>query len=357
MTNRIQLIRNLLNESSCSHILISDIVDVMYVSGFKSSNAAILISKDKSLLLTDFRYKTAAESFCKKNPSWKVIICKESICSSLESIIPQGSTVGFQSSYLTFDNYNDLKRSLKKVGLVPLSSKISDQFIIKTPQEISSMRKAAAIGDSALKEITGSIRSGTTEYDLACKLNRLCGDMGSENPSFETIVLFGPRSALPHGRPGKKTLKTGDFILIDFGCTVNGYCSDMTRTFIMGKANSRQKTFYNIVKDAQEKAKEAARAGIAVNDLDSVARTFIKEAGYDEEFGHALGHGVGLRIHEAPRVSQRSQFILPEDSVVTIEPGIYCPGFGGVRIEDMVVIRKNDARELTHFPRELMEIV
>lgn len=356
MEERTTRIRKLIKEHGCTHILISDTVDVMYICGFKSSNAAVLISKKSNVLITDFRYKLSAEIFIKKNPDWKLVILKESIYSSLSSLIPSGSIIGYQSGYLTVDYYNNLKRSLKKCKYIPLSSEVSLMLAVKQKKEITLMKKAASIGDAALAEVVKSIHTGISEIDLACKLDRLCGEMGSEHPSFETIVLFGERSALPHGRPGKRKLKKGDFILFDFGCTVGGFCSDMTRTFVASKADDKHKFIYNIVKDAQETARKAACAGMTTDELDSKARKPIEMAGYGEEFGHALGHGVGIRVHEAPRVSPHVSIPLQEGMVVTIEPGIYIPEFGGVRIEDMIELRKNGSAVLTNFPRNLMEI-
>jgi len=356
MEERAAQIRELLKTQGCTHILVSDITDVQYICGFKSSNAAVLISKKNNVLLTDFRYKLSAELFIKKNPEWKLVILKESLYSSLSSLIPPGSVIGYQSGYLTVDNFFSLKKSLKKCKYIPLSSEVSLLLAVKFKKEITLMQKAASIGDAALEEVVKLICTGMSEIDLACKLDKLCSEMGSEHPSFETIVLFGERSALPHGRPGKRKLKKGDFILIDFGCTVGGFCSDMTRTFVSGKADEKHKFVYNVVKEAQEAARKAACAGMAADELDNKARKPIESAGYGEEFGHALGHGVGLRVHEAPRVSPHVSITLQESMVVTIEPGIYIPEFGGVRIEDMIELRKTGSRILTSFPRNLMEI-
>jgi Xaa-Pro aminopeptidase len=186
-------------------------------------------------------------------------------------------------------------------------------------------------------------------------LEDLCKKYGSEKPSFDTIVLFGPNSALPHGRPSDRKLKKGDWILFDFGCTVRGFCSDMTRTIVFGKAGDRQKQIYSIVLAAQGKAKQKIRPGIQACEIDMYARTVIDKAGYGDTFGHATGHGVGLQIHESPRLFKNNTTTLVPDMVVTVEPGIYISGFGGVRIEDMVVVTKKGYRSLTRTPRTLLE--
>src|SRR5512133_1111667 len=355
-SERLDQAKKLLQHLRCSHLLISDPADITYLSGFTSSNAALLISKRRNLILTDFRYKSAVDLFCKENTAWKYTILKERMYDALGEFIPEESIVGYQSDFLTVDNFNSLKRCLKKAKLISTGSSVSSLYIKKTVDELDKMKKAAAIGDQALEKLLVSIKTGITEIELARMLEYHCSELGSSKPSFDTIVLFGARAALPHGHPQNISLKKGDWILIDFGCTVDGFCSDITRTFVFGKASVRQRQIYSIVKDAQTAGRNAARAGMTARDLDSVARNIITAPGYGPHFGHALGHGVGLRIHERPRVSNRVDDVLIEQSVVTIEPGIYIDGFGGVRIEDMVVLDKKGAIELTHFKRDLIEL-
>ena len=195
-----------------------------------------------------------------------------------------------------------------------------------------------------------------SEKEVAYRLEELCRMYGSEKPSFDTIVLFGARSALPHGKPSNRRLKSGDWLLFDFGCTVQGYFSDMTRTVVMEKANKKQKYIYDIVATAQERAKKAIRPGVEACFVDSKARSVIEEAGYGETFGHPTGHGLGLIIHEKPSINKNIKTVLSKNMVFTIEPGIYINGFGGVRIEDMMVVTETGARSLTKSPRELLEI-
>lgn len=353
---RLELVKKLLKDKALTHVLISDLVDVEYVSGFRSSNALVLISAKKNLLFSDFRYKEAAEAFCSKNRQWNFQLVKENLFNSICAFMDERSVCGFQSNDLTVDKYDELTASGKNVRFVKLSSEISELFLQKTTSELASIKKAANIGDRAFELLTKKITEGISEAALAKELECLCGELGSERPSFETIVLFGSRAALPHGKPGKRRLKKGDFVLIDFGCTVNGFCSDMTRTVVFGKASKKQRQIYDIVLQAQKSACKAAKAGLSSKELDSVARSSITSAGYGEAFGHALGHGVGLRIHEKPRISFLSDSILKPNMVITIEPGIYIGNFGGVRIEDMVVINEKNARLLTSAPKELIEL-
>jgi Xaa-Pro aminopeptidase len=353
---RLVNIKKLLVQQSCSHILVTDTIDVEYISGFRSSNASLLITKRRNFLFTDFRYRESAEKFCRKNDAWKFICIQEGNFTWLTPYISAGSTIGYQSNTITVDQFQELRHIRKGLRFTRLSNQITDLSIRKTDREVRTMDQAAGIGDTAFMRVVKYLKVGVTEIEIARKLERICTDLGSQRPAFETIVLFGARSALPHGHPGTTRLHKGDWVLFDFGCTVDNFYSDMTRTVVAGKASARQRQFYDVVYRAQAHAREKARADIKASELDSYARSPIEAAGYGAEFGHATGHGVGLRIHERPRVSPHVDARLHERTVVTIEPGIYIPGFGGVRIEDMVVLKKERARLITHAPRELMEI-
>jgi Xaa-Pro aminopeptidase len=356
MISRIKAVRKILSTRSCTHLLITDTTDVEYISGFRSSNSTLLISANALQLFTDFRYSESAREFCRINKAWKFHQIEESNYKFLHSKIDPKATVGIQSDTVTLDQFHELKRVLPKAKFVPLSNEISNVSIQKLDKEIDSMRMAARAGDSALKALLPTIKKSMTEIEVAGNLESLCSKYGSQRPSFETIVLFGERSSLPHGRPGNRKLTAGDFILIDFGCVINGFCSDITRTFVFGKASDSQRKIYSIVQKAQKCAREAARSGIKACEVDLAARNVIEKSGYGAQFGHATGHGVGLRVHEKPRINKKNEIPLLENSVVTIEPGIYISELGGVRIEDMVVLTQNGSKTLTHSPRKLMEL-
>lgn len=351
---RLKSVLNCLKANKCTYLLITEPEDVEYISGFRSSNAAVLISVKEKLLFSDFRYKSSAEHFLKRNPEWKFVLAKESLYSSITEYFKPGDVVGFQSDILSVDSFTKLKKSAKKVTFEPLSGTISGLFVSKSAKEIQCMSNAAAIADKSFKELLSVIKPEMTEIEAARKLELFCLQNGSEGPSFETIVLSGPHSALPHGKPANNKLGSGKFVLIDFGCKYKGFCSDMTRTFAIGSASSQMKKIYSTVLDAQLLACKNARAGLFCDHLDNVARDVIAAAGFGEHFGHALGHGVGLKIHEQPRVSPHTHVLLEAGSVVTIEPGIYIPGFGGVRIEDMVVLSDKKADIITSTPKELL---
>jgi Xaa-Pro aminopeptidase len=355
LQSRIRAVRKIISGRQCTHALVTDPIDVEYISGFRASNAALLISPLRLELFTDFRYKEAASEFCRYS-KWKFTLMEESSFNYLKNKIGSGAVVGFQSDAVTIDRYRELKKALPKTKFVPLSSEVADIAVQKLDREIASMKAAARIGDKAFKALLPQIKKSMTELELARLLENICADFGSERPAFETIVLFGERSALPHGHPGERKLAGGDFILMDFGCTVNGFRSDMTRTVVYGEPSDVQRNIYNVVNKAQSAARAAARAGITGSELDGAARGPITESGFGEFFGHATGHGVGLRVHEKPRLGKNNETVLPENCVVTIEPGIYIPATGGVRIEDMAALNKKGSALLTHSTRKLIEL-
>lgn len=358
MTERLLKIHEMLGDAKLTHLLITDVVDVAYVSGFVASNAALLISKRSSRLFTDFRYETAVTAFCAAHPEWRYVKITSSLAEAIGRHVPAASRVGFQSDHCTVDEYKKFRHHFKDSRLVSCSNRINDLLMVKTTAEINCMTKAAAIADKAFDRLIsdGTLKKGVTEISVARRLEALCTEFGSEKPSFDTIVLFGANAALPHGKPGATTLKKGDFILIDFGCTLGGFASDMTRTLVFGKATEKQREIYHIVKDAQEFACAGAQAGMTGQEIDALARTMISKAGYAKEFGHSLGHGVGRRIHEAPKVGSHTVQKLPAQTVITIEPGIYLPDFGGVRIEDMAVLTSSGCMLLSHSIKELVEL-
>ncbi|MBD3345616.1 MAG: M24 family metallopeptidase [Chitinivibrionales bacterium] len=356
MKSRLSQLKSLLKKSNCTHILVTDIVDVRYFSGFRSTQAFLLVSKSDNYLISDFRYKEAGKEHCAQTGEWEFFEYNKSGFGFLAEIAPPSSRIGIQSNIVTLDQFDDLKRQCNKCIFVKLSTTVSSLCIPKFSSEITAMASAARIGDRALKSVLPRLKTGITEKEAAAELEALCARFGSEKPSFDTIVLFGARSALPHGQPSSAQLRKGDWILVDFGCTVDGFCSDMTRTMVYGKAGPKQKEIYAVVLKARKNARTHARAGITAAGLDRHARSIIKDHGFGDYFGHGTGHGVGLRIHEAPRVASAVKSRLPANAVVTIEPGIYLPDFGGVRIEDMILLEKNGNRVLTHSPRRLLEL-
>jgi Xaa-Pro aminopeptidase len=323
--------------------------------GFRSTNAFCILTPKKNILLSDFRYREAAVAFCRRSHQWVFSEIRENDFSFCRSSIPPGSVVGYQSNAMTVDQFGQLRHAVQKVRFVKLPAGFTDIFVPRTESELASIRQAAFIGDRAFSDLLHRIHTGTTEKEVAGFIEDRCRKYGSEKPSFDTIVLFGRRASLPHGRPSDVRLNRGDWVLCDFGCTVHGFCSDMTRTFVMGKVAAGQKKIYDIVLRAQECGKAAVTAGVRACSVDRACRRVISNAGYGKLFGHATGHGVGLRIHEKPRISKNDNTILRKGTVITVEPGIYGPSFGGVRIEDMVVVRDSGCEVITNAPRHLIE--
>jgi Xaa-Pro aminopeptidase len=345
-----------MHSQECNHILVSDSIDVRAVGGFSSSNAYLLLSDSKQLLFTDFRYASAATDFCRANPPWNFIPVAETGFSFLREHLPGGSVVGIESNTMTLDTYRALRAQLKGVKLKFLGSAVSALAVVKSEEEVKLMRRCARIGEQALHFTLEQLRCGMSERDVKSILEQECLRLGSQKPSFDTIVLFGARSALPHGVPSSRRLVLGDWVLFDFGCMIDGLCSDMTRTVVMGRASEQQRRIYDTVLKAQNAARKNICAGMPASTADAFARDIITQAGYGERFGHATGHGVGYRVHEEPRVSTKNHQPLPVGAVVTVEPGIYIPGFGGVRIEDMVYLKGEQSTLLTRFPRNLIEV-
>jgi Xaa-Pro aminopeptidase len=226
----------------------------------------------------------------------------------------------------------------------------------KDAEEVATIARAGGVATGALERTVRQVRAGMTELQIAGMLERELREGGSEGFPFETIIASGPRTALPHARAATRAIERGDWLLFDFGAIVEGYVSDVTRTFVVGRATEEQRAFYDVVREANARAAGAVRPGMTGRDADALARSYIEDHGFGESFGHGLGHGIGLEVHEAPRLSRIADAVLPVGAVVTIEPGIYRAGWGGVRIEDDVVLEEAAPRILTEFPRQLQEL-
>ncbi|MGY4708588.1 M24 family metallopeptidase [Mycolicibacterium sp. CBM1] len=338
-------------------ILVSDLVNVRYLSGFTGSNAALLVFAGDmpAVLATDSRYRTQAAH---QSPDLETVI--ERACGRrlvARAIADGARRIGFESHVVTVDGFDVLARELDDqpgAELVRASGVVEALREIKDAGEIALLRLACEAADAALGALVngGGLRPGRTERAVGRELEALMLEHGADGPSFETIVAAGANSAIPHHRPTDAVLAPGDFVKIDFGALVGGYHSDMTRTFVLGKAEPWQLEIYELVAAAQRAGREALDVGADLRDVDAAARTVIVDAGYGEYFGHGLGHGVGLQIHEAPGINSASAGTLLAGSVVTVEPGVYLPDRGGVRIEDTLVVGER-SELLTRFPKEL----
>ncbi len=347
-------LRKKLRQLNVDGILVTDLLNVKYLTGFTGSSGYAVITKTDAVFVTDFRYQEQAKHEVK---GFKIKIERGDRAKEVKELVDEYATgkLGFEDHNVTFGFYNKLLK--KKIRLKPLNTVIESMRIMKSPDEVQCIRKAASRAERAFIKLQPYIKPGITERKLALKLEALLKEEGCKTLPFGVIVASGFLSALPHASPTNKIIKKGDFIVFDWGGEYEGYYSDMTRTIVAkGKDTARQKEIYSIVLEAQKKALETVKPDIKAAAVDRAARNYIKQKGYDEYFGHGTGHGVGLAVHERPYISWRSKDVLKENMVFTVEPGIYLPRFGGVRIEEMVVVTKSGAEVLTSLPKKFTMI-
>ena len=338
-------------------LLVTSLPNVRYLTGFSGSSALLLVAPRDAVLITDFRYQTQAVD--EVGDMARVIIEAQSLWAGLWQQLgqfPGTSVVGFESAHLLHRDFQRLMEAGSRWQWRPTADLVEALRERKDADEVAQIEKAAGIATRALERTLAGVRAGMSELEVAGLLEHALRDEGSEGFPFPSIVAAGPRSALPHARASSAKVRDGDFLLLDFGAELGGYCSDITRTVVVGHANDEQREMYEIVKAANEQAARDIRPGMSGRDADAIARGYIERRGLGDLFGHGLGHGVGLEVHEAPRLSRTAEAPLTPGSVVTIEPGVYRPGWGGVRIEDDVVLDASGPRILTQFTRELIEI-
>ena len=324
-------------------LLVTDLANIRYLTGFTGSSARAVVTLKGAWFFTDFRYDSQARDELSDAGGFKIRILKKGWIEGVAALVRRfkRSSLSFEESNLTYEAFRGLKRALKGVRLRPVSGFVESLRQVKDPLEIELLGTAAAIADEGFKEagrLIGKCEKGLTELDVCAAIERVLKKKGATGPSFDIIVASGARSALPHGTPGDKRIKKGEFVIVDMGALYKGYHSDATRTFITGRATKRHKEIYDTVKKAHDLAISAVKPGVKAADIDRVARDYIERAGFGKYFGHGTGHGTGLNIHEGPNISPNGKATVARGMVFTIEPGIYLPGFGGVRIEDMVLV-------------------
>lgn len=323
-----------------------------YLSMFHSTSYDIVVAKDKAYLLTDFRY---AEAAAELSDVYEIVMVKADY-SVFEFLHDLGiRRLGLEFKHTTVEYYNKIKESLAgEARVLPFDGAIEKMRAIKDETEIAAITMAERIGDKAFSYILDEIKPGVSEKQIALKLEMKMRELGASGLSFDTIVVSGERTSMPHGEPSDKLIENGDFVTMDFGCVYDGYCSDMTRTVAVGSVTKEQKKIYDIVWRAQTATCAAVTVGMKGSELDSIARMIISAEGYGDCFGHGLGHGVGLEIHEAPTANMHSAEILKPNMLVTIEPGIYIPKKFGVRIEDLSIVTENGIINLTESEKGLI---
>ena len=338
-------------------LLVTSLANVRYLTGFSGSNGLLLVTPRESLLITDFRYQTQAAA--EVGSAARVNIEPQSLWAGLWQQLgqlPSVQVIGFESAHLLHRDFQRLMEAGSRWQWRPTVDLVETLRERKDPEEIALIEQAAAVATKALERTLQNVHAGMTELEVAGVLEKALRDFGSEGFPFPSIVASGPRSALPHARATSAALREGDFLLLDFGAETGGYCADITRTVVLGRATDEQREVYDVVRGANEQAVREIRPGMSGRDADAIARGYIERRGLGDLFGHGLGHGVGLEVHEAPRLARTAEGALAEGAVVTIEPGVYRPGWGGVRIEDDVVLSAAGPRVLTCFTRELLEI-
>jgi len=351
---RLAALRKRLAVENLDAALISHGPHLRYLCGYSGSNGLLFVGQKTAWFFTDFRY---AEQAKKEVPRARIIVKERDIWKNLADIpdaaVPQ-IKIGFQASYVTYKQFGSLRHLLPKALMVSMDNLVEPLTMVKDADELAAIRKAVAISDLGFVRILEHIRPGVRENDIAAELEYIMKKAGSEMVAFETIVASGARAALPHGIASNKKIAKGDLVTMDFGATYRGYVSDITRTVVVGKPTARQKQMYALVKRAQKAAVNSIKPGKKGVAVDKTARSIIERAGFGKQFGHGLGHGFGLYVHEGPALSTQSTDILRKGMVVTVEPGVYFPGWGGVRIEDDIVVTTHGAEVLNKAERGLI---
>lgn len=342
-------------------ILLSDLANIGFVSGFFTEDSYILISGQGKVFITDSRYNEVIEKKC---PGWQVVCVSPQkhladfvaeFCEKWEI-----KTLGFEEDKITQGLFSQLNASLTQhlsvIEMKPAGDIVKKLRMIKRPYELDCIRRAARAADDAYLHVLKLMKPGVREYEIAAEIQYQLKKSGMDGESFPSIVAAGAHSSRPHAIPGEYKMQIGDFVTIDMGAKYRGYCSDMTRTVVIGAADIKQKEVYDVVLASQKKAVAAVKPGLRCCDLDAVAREYIAACGYGENFLHSLGHGVGLDIHEMPTISKNCDIVLEPGMVITIEPGVYLPGWGGVRIEDTVIVTEDGCEVITKIPKYLVEL-
>jgi Xaa-Pro aminopeptidase len=348
MRGRGERLEALLGEAELDRFLVTELTNVRYLTGFTGTNGACICGPGVRLFLTDFRYTERAAA---EVEGWET----ETLAGDWTAGIAErlDGRVGFEDDQMSVRLLGKLKEKLGEgTEMVAAGGKVEDLRRVKDPEELGAIKEAAKLADEVLRWMLEQGLAGRRERDVARATEARIRELGGD-PSFPAIVAAGPNGALPHAEPGEREIGRGELVVFDMGAKLDGYCSDGTRTFATGDLGEEGGAVYEVVRQAQAAALETIRAGIKGEDADTAARKVIDDAGYGEAFGHALGHGVGLEVHEGPRLSQRSEDLLAPGEVVTVEPGVYLPGKLGVRIEDLVVVAEDGLRNLSSLPKEL----
>lgn len=351
---RLAALRRRMAEENLDAFLVASSPNRAYLSGFTGTSGVLVVTETESLLLTDFRYTEQARA---QAPEYSVVTVGndslETLAATIKHLAP--ARTGFESRTVTVALLEQWKERFGgATALVPTDGVIEELRLVKDEEELALLRRAARLADLGFEFLTDFLRPGRTEREVALELEFFLRRLGADGAGFDFIVASGPRGALPHGVASDRTINAGELVTVDYGCFFQGYTSDLTRTVAVGRVPERWREIYELVRQAQEIGVAAVRPGRSGAEVDGEARAIIAQAGYGAAFGHGLGHGVGREIHEEPRLRETSTSLLRPGMVVTVEPGIYLPGEGGVRIEDMVLVTTEGGERLTTAPRNLV---
>ncbi|MFQ6673375.1 MAG: aminopeptidase P family protein [Fidelibacterota bacterium] len=350
---RLERLRRRLAEESLDGLLVTNLTNVHYLSNFTGSAGTCLILMDSAYFFSDGRYSTQSKE---QVEGMEILIGADPHLEIMKKsdVVKNGWSLGFEANHLTVSELDKLSDLFPRCTWEPTSLMVEAIAAVKDEAELRAIRTAVEITDEVFDQIVPELRLGVQEREIAAKLSYMIKILGADGDAFDPIVAGGPNSALPHAVPSHREFEEGDFVVLDFGARYRGYHADMTRTVVMGTASDKQREVYEVVREAQQRGWEAAKAGMTCKELDSIARDCITKNGYGDRFVHSTGHGLGLEIHTMPRLSQLSEDGLLENYVVTIEPGIYLPDWGGVRIEDDVIIKKEGCEVLNKSTRDLL---
>ncbi|WP_339250509.1 Xaa-Pro peptidase family protein [Sporosarcina sp. FSL W8-0480] len=349
---KLSKLRESLKNNGIDALLVTNPYNRRYITGFTGSAGVALISAEDAVFITDFRY---TEQAAKQVQGFRIVKHEKTLIEEVAVQVKEMNvnTLGFEKDNLTFGMYETYNDKVD-AELKPVSGLIEELRMVKTAEELEILKQAAKIADDAFAHICTFIKSGVTELEVSNELEMFMRKQGATSSSFDTIVASGERGALPHGVATDKVIESGDMVTLDFGAVYNGYISDITRTVAVGEPSEKMKEIYEVTRVAQQLALEQIKPGMTGIEADAVARDYIKSKGYGDAFGHSTGHGIGLEVHEGPGLSFRSETVLVPNMTVTVEPGIYLPGIGGVRIEDDIIITEEGNVRLTHSPKELI---
>ena len=351
---RIERLRDLLTEKVVDAVLVTKEENVHYFSGFRGDSTALLVTHERLLLVTDSRYTEQASA---EASLYEIVEQRDGLYRKVAELAVEAGVValGYEGAALVCDQYEKLKEMLGEISF-DTSLALDALRQVKDADEIALIRRACAIADEGFAHIIRYIQPGMTEMEVAAELEHYMRTLGSERPAFQTIIASGVRGSLPHGVASDKVIARGELVTMDFGAVCAGYHSDITRTICVGRADVRQREIYDAVLSAQMRALAALRPGVTGIEVDRVARDSLAEKNFEQYFGHGLGHSLGLEIHEEPRLSKAGKHIMQPNMLITDEPGVYIPGWGGIRIEDTVLITADGSEPLTRAPKEFIEI-